>query len=505
MATFKTFRLLKGDQPDRGKIEELFAQKNDQELLGALANPEHSEAARNILQTIADERGLQSEEERGWAQTEESMYVAPFGRRPTFEDALAAPVRRRRVYRSLQLIILLSLVAAIFAFQKAGSTYKEWVQQGIDSEVDHKVVARFREIQPSPGDEKIYLYLHGLNLFAKELRQSYNGNASKLDNYNKAIDAFIERYKSGVEAGVMGAPDDHRLVEAFLALVDYEFEYLFELRADYDFVFDHFATHSEFEPQGPGIPTSENIGAALLFGGPALWLFGGIFSWIRPSRTLLLRPFQAKKISKPLKRFAQKNLSFRGHTITLSDKFVKDSGLAYALSWVPRGPVDLIVIPLFFIPAIRQFQRWVHVKSPRSYRFLKKRLARRFTMTMFWQNSITKLLKVKCSDTWWKQAVDLLMYSCHLIVVDMSWVKEGTEWELDKIDRRNLERKTVFVVSEDAAEYAREVIAKFWPHEEAPPPLYVYHKSGRLLDREDYERDVARIISESHLWEGVPA
>ena len=58
-------------------------------LINALANPEHSEEARRILQALADERGLQSEAERGWAQTEESMYVAPFSRQPTFKAALA--------------------------------------------------------------------------------------------------------------------------------------------------------------------------------------------------------------------------------------------------------------------------------------------------------------------------------------------------------------------------------------------------------------------------------
>ena len=49
------------------------------------------------------------------------------------------------------------------------------------------------------------------------------------------------------------------------------------------------------------------------------------------------------------------------------------------------------------------------------------------------------------------------------------------------------------------------VIARFWPHEKAPPPLYVYCKSGELLEREAFERDVARMLSDSHLWQGVQA
>jgi hypothetical protein len=343
-------------------------------LINALANPEHSEEARRILQALADERGLQSEAERGWAQTEESMYVAPFSRQPTFKDALAAPVRRRRLYRSLQLLMLIMIVVAIFVI----------IQEG-------------------------------------------------------------------------------------------------------------------------GSDDAGGIGFVLIGVGVALWYLGGIFSWLRSYRILLLRPFQSRKVSRSLKRFVRKNVSFNGHTFTLADKYVKESRFAYVISWIPRGLEDIVFIPLFFIPAIRQLRRWVNVRGPRSYRFLKKRLARRFTLNMFWLKSINKILKVRTADTWWKQCVDLLMYSCHLIVVDLSWVKQGTEWELAKIDRRDLERKTVFIAKEDAAEYAREVIAKFWPGTEAPPPLYVYLNSGKLLERESYARDVARIISESHLWDGAKA
>ncbi len=121
---------------------------------------------------------------------------------------------------------------------------------------------------------------------------------------------------------------------------------------------------------------------------------------------------------------------------------------------------------------------------------------------MFWLNSFEKLLKVRCSDTWWKNAVDLLMYTSQLIIVDLSLVKVGTEWELEKIDLRDLEKKTIFIVAEDSADYARVVIAKFWPGEEAPPPLYLYQKRGELLDQDAFERESARIISQSHLWDG---
>jgi hypothetical protein len=556
MSVIKTFRLLKRDQPDRAKVEKLFAKKSDQVLLGAIANPEHSEAAVQILQSLANERGLQGEVDQGWTQTEESMYVAPFGKQPGFEDVLAAPGRRRRLYRSLQIIMALSLIVSYFAFFHF-SPYSEWVQHGIDNgQVNPSLIARFRQVDPPPSDGKIYSYLHGLKLFVKDLRQTYvdillednkldpvfvqqyvqtEGASRESTNieiietfdemsntsdelgsyiyetkalaYEQAINAINLRYEAGVKAGVMDAPLDHSNVEAYVELSPFEVDFIDANNGGNSGAFDHFAQSAEFEPEGPKVPTSESLGVALLIGGPTLWFFGGIFSWIRPYRILLLRPFQSKKISGPLKRFMKKNVSFYGHTITLSDKYLKESRLEYITFWVPRSVPDIFVLILFILPPIRQFKRWIRVGSASSYQFLQNRMARRFTMNMFWQNAFNgnKLLKVKCSDTWWKQCVDLLMYSSQLIIVDLSWVKVGTKWELDKIDRRDLERKTLFVVGEDAAGYAHEIIAKFWPHDEASPPLYVYRNSGMLLDREAFHRDVARIISESHLWEGVHA
>ena len=266
--------------------------------------------------------------------------------------------------------------------------------------------------------------------------------------------------------------------------------------------FDALAwTGPPFEPSGGRSPWTQAVGVLLLVMAVLLWLVVGIFAWTRPYRVLLLRPFQSRAVSRSLKRFINKNVAFNGHTFTLADKFVKESRLGFLNTFIPRGPEDAILIPLFFIPGVRQLKRWINVTGSRSYRFLQKRLRRRFTLNMFWVNSYTKILKVKSSDTWWKACIDLLMFSSHLIVVDLSWVKPGTEWELEKINTRDLEDKTVFVVAEENVEYARDVVAKFWPADEPPPELHIYRKSGKLLDHEAFERDVARTIAESHLWQ----
>lgn len=547
----KTFRLLKREQADQHRIEKLFARKSDEVLLGAIANPEHSEAAVQILRSIAEQRGLQERVQAHWEQTEESMYVAPFGKRPTFEEVLAAPGRRRKVYRSLQFVMLACMVAAWFATFHY-KPHAEWIQEGIDAgQFDPATVARLREWSPAPTDEDIYNYLIGFSWFAQDLRQNYIdvligsglmdaeilqqyqqtegperqaanyeiiGNLDELSYtsgetamavvdlkesvFQQTRNAYVDLYQAGLDADETMVPAYQPYVEALNKLSKAEVGFITENGGNATDLFDHFAYSATVDTQVPRSATPEVVGIAIVVGGLLAWLLVGIYTWTKPYRILLLRPFQARKLSRPLKRFVKKNVSFYGHTITLADKFLKESWFMFVTFWIPRSIPEIFVLILFFFPPIRQFKRWIRVSSSSSYQFLKKRLSRRFTMNMFWQNTFSgdKLLKVKCSDTWWKQCVDLLMFSSQLIIVDLSWVKVGTEWELDKINSRDLEGKTVFIVSEDAADYAREVMARFWPSEEAPPPLHVYRKSGKLLDKESYNRDVARIISGSHLW-----
>lgn len=63
------------------------------------------------------------------------------------------------------------------------------------------------------------------------------------------------------------------------------------------------------------------------------------------------------------------------------------------------------------------------VAVPYEHRVFERRLKELRYETGDQTDRLDKTLKVKSSDTWWKQTIDLLMYSSHLIVVDLSWVK----------------------------------------------------------------------------------
>jgi hypothetical protein len=123
--------LLKRKNPDRHKVEERFAESSDEALLGAIANPDHSEAARGILKELAERRGLQLGEDL-WDLSAASVYVKPFGRRPTFDEALAAPRRRRRLYRAMQAVVVASVALGIAAIWHSENMYERWVTQGVD-------------------------------------------------------------------------------------------------------------------------------------------------------------------------------------------------------------------------------------------------------------------------------------------------------------------------------------------------------------------------------------
>jgi hypothetical protein len=390
---FKLYRVLTAENPDPEKVRELFADKDDPHLIDALAHPQHSAAAKAVLGDIARERGLETGEDRLWAQDEAILYVPPFGERPAFEEALEAPIRWRRIHRVAKALAPALLVLGIWALIESS-------------------LARERAYQQAP-------------------RQA---NASR----------------------------------------------------------------GHIPNAGGGFSF---IGYVFIVGAPLVWLETGRVLWRSPRRILLLRPFQAKKLARPLRRFAKRNLSFTGLTFTLSDRYVKESRLEHILNMIPLSLSELVLLPLSFIPYFRQMKRYLYVKSGRSWNFLKRRLKQRTTLIHFWRASRQKPLSTRCSDTWWKSVVDLLMYSCEIIVVDLSWVKSGTEWELDKIDARDLEGKTVFVVSEPKHEHALEVVRHFWPGPEAPPPLFVFDNKGRVSDAEGLQKELARIVSDSHLWE----
>jgi hypothetical protein len=81
-----------------------------------------------------------------------------------------------------------------------------------------------------------------------------------------------------------------------------------------------------------------------------------------------------------------------------------------------------------------------------------------------------------------------------MIVVDLTVVKSGTLWELQKIRDDGLSYKSIFIVHENAYEKGRQYLAQYWPPTESPH-IYTYNSRGHLLEEKQFLIRVAQIRS----------
>ena len=95
---------------------------------------------------------------------------------------------------------------------------------------------------------------------------------------------------------------------------------------------------------------------------------------------------------------------------------------------------------------------------------------------------------IRSTDSWWKLCIQMLLQSCEIIVVDVSKVKQGTDWELNQIRAKSLLSKSIFVVSEDAAEQAGPILERYFDAAEMPPISAFSSTAASALDCESAEK-----------------
>ncbi len=216
-------------------------------------------------------------------------------------------------------------------------------------------------------------------------------------------------------------------------------------------------------------------------------------AWCWPARILLLRPFDTKDVSKWLKRFIRRNVTFSGHVFTLADQHLNESLFVYLTSFVPLGPEGLIELLLY--PWSKRSRRRIYIKNASDFLALKSRLESRWLLNTFWTNSWwDKIRKIRAVDRWWQRCIDLLAASCDVILVDLSLVKAGTRWELSKIRNQNLDAKSIFIVQKEQIELGRTILADYWPAE-ALPEVYAYDEKGRLENSDAFGHRFANVLA----------
>lgn len=252
----------------------------------------------------------------------------------------------------------------------------------------------------------------------------------------------------------------------------------------------------------------EGAAAGLMLAVILLWFahYLGLFAfleWTYPDRILLLRPFGQRRVSKALKRFNRRTLAYRGFTLTLADKYLKNSLSAYLLANIPLDMGSLLVA--LYRPLFRRMHRWVFIRRSRDLRILRLRLRSRWTLTRFWQSWLglgDRINKFRSRDELWKDCIGILLDDCQVIVVDLSDAGAGTLWELEELFRRDYGYKSIFLVCHDDEEVlaAQAVLERVIAAERvgAPgmPMLHRYTSDdGRLLEPDAFDSAYAAAVS----------
>ena len=115
-----------------------------------------------------------------------------------------------------------------------------------------------------------------------------------------------------------------------------------------------------------------------------------------------------------------------GVVYTLWDQNYKPNIAASYLrrKWRPLGHI--------FAVMVRDSIRVIEVSSERDFLKLGRRLMRKIRPSSATVRTGGQALNIKTSDEWWQLCIRLLMLTCEAIIVDLSRVKEGTAWELNK-------------------------------------------------------------------------
>lgn len=100
---------------------------------------------------------------------------------------------------------------------------------------------------------------------------------------------------------------------------------------------------------------------------------------------------------------------------------------------------------------------------------------------------------IRSSDAWWQLCVLMLMYSCDAIVIDLSLVKSGTEWELNEIKSRAFLNKCMFVVNENSEHAFEDTISQYFGAI-GTRQVFAYRSNGSLKDGKSFSSQLESIL-----------
>jgi len=136
------------------------------------------------------------------------------------------------------------------------------------------------------------------------------------------------------------------------------------------------------------------------------------------------------------------------------------------------------------------------VHSAGEYQALITDINKLYMSNVFWRLSFNKIRSIRAADEWWQRCINYLAMWCAVIVVDLTVVKSGTRWEIEKIRDDKLTDKSIFIVHENAYDSGRQHLTQYWPPNESPH-IFRYNSHGRLSEEAKFLIRVAQIQSSS--------
>jgi hypothetical protein len=202
-------------------------------------------------------------------------------------------------------------------------------------------------------------------------------------------------------------------------------------------------------------------------------------------RILLLRPFGQRRLRIGLRRVIVRQFGIFGNIFTLSDRNYRPNFIIDRIVWI----FDFLLIVLG--PVFRFSPRGARVKNERTFLKFARSLHGRF-----WPNYRSFIVgdqacNIKTHNQWWPLCIDLMMNSSELIIMDVSYVGAGSEWEIVHLDRRGFLRDCIFMAQEGYESVGVEKLSQILEARRMPR-VFLYRPSGEFLEPDELNAEIQR-------------
>lgn len=260
----------------------------------------------------------------------------------------------------------------------------------------------------------------------------------------------------------------------------------------------HNRTGLDGEIQSISTAVQQIVALPILLAGGLLMLYvslsslifalGGVLFRNHAGRVLLLRPFAQKRMTASLKQIVRWYLVPAGHVITLSDS-------NYRPNWFIDVALRTVnVVALILGPLLRPSFRLASISTERAFLHFAQGLHRKYRPSFLNLVCGGQAFNLRATNSWWKRCIDLLMNSCDIIVMDISRIGQGSAWEIDRLLKRGLLTRCLFIVQESHRDESIAVLRKHMPGG-SEPQVYVFRDTGEVINSSQFERAISERVN----------